>query len=213
MVIGRPASFAGVALITLLLILWVMCRSAPAAVSVTGSPGSRCSESSGTLNCAHASTNVNASESEAEEPEEELEAGSEEAATAEVEAEEEETGFQAGGSPSGRAGATGNVSLSKLELTAQATAALDHHHPSASAIVFSFTLSAPSKVRVTLVRQTVSHDQKRWTALPDSLTVNASLGRVSCRLSGHNHLSPGRYRLTVRPLAGNSRSIYLSARQ
>ncbi len=147
------------------------------------------------------------SDSESEEAEEELEEKAEEAATAEAEAEEEGS---VTGSPANHAGATGVAVLSDLKLTAQAAAALDRHRPSASAIGFSFTLSASSKVRITLVEQTDSHGHDRWARLPDSLTVNAGPGRVTHSLTSHNRLSPGRYRLTVKPLGGRSRSIFLS---
>jgi hypothetical protein len=80
------------------------------------------------------------------------------------------------------------------------------------ALEFSFTLTAPAKVHVTLVEQTSSHGHKHWTTLPDSLTANAGKGRGSGKLTGHNRLSPGRYRLTLKPSSGRSRSIYLTAR-
>jgi hypothetical protein len=46
--------------------------------------------------------------------------------------------------------------------------------------------------------------------LPDSLVLSLSQGHVARSLKGHNHLSAGRYRLTVKPTGGRSRSIYLS---
>ncbi|MGA9876616.1 MAG: hypothetical protein WBQ21_12485 [Solirubrobacteraceae bacterium] len=209
MVATRPRLFAGGASIVLLA-LWIVCSSAPTSAFAAGLSRSYCSSSDGLLGCARTPAIAHASEAE---PEEELEEGAEEAATAEVEAEEEAEGSQLAGSPSHRAGSSGVAVLSDLRLTAQATAALDRHRPSASEIGFSFMLSAPSKVRVTLVEQSESHGHKRWTELPDSLTVNAAAGRVSRTLGGHNHLSPGRYRLSVTPLMGRPRSIYLNARE
>jgi hypothetical protein len=97
-------------------------------------------------------------------------------------------------------------------LTAKATAALRHGKAPASAVEFSFVLSAPAKLYVTLVEQTSSHGHKSWTMLPDSLTTTAGKGRASGRLTGHNRLSAGRYRLTLKPSSGRSRSIYLTVR-
>lgn len=73
-------------------------------------------------------------------------------------------------------------------------------------------LSAPAKLHVTLVEQTTSHGHKHWTTLPDSLTTKAGKGLVSDKLTGRNRLSAGRYRLTLKPTNGRSRSIYLTAR-
>jgi hypothetical protein len=204
----RPISLASATLIALSA-MWIACCMIPAAVSASGPTGLPCSAGVST-DCARAPAIAKASDSEGEEPEEELEEGGEEAATAEAEA--EETGSEAISS-SGRSGGLASVVLSHLRLTVQASTALERHRPSASAIGFSFMLSAPSKVRVTLVEQTTVHGHEQWTALPDSLTVNAGLGHVSRNLTGHNRLSPGRYRLTLRPLTGRSRSIYLSARR
>jgi hypothetical protein len=159
----------------------------------------------------HTSPLARTSESEGEETEEELEEDEEGTATAEAEV--EEAGSAEAGSPSNRAGDSGAAVLSRLRLTAQATVALERRHPSASTIAFSFTLSAPTKVRVTLLEQTGSPGRTHWATLPDSLTVGANRGRVSDSLAGHNHLAPGRYRLTVKPSGGRSRSIYLSARR
>ena len=46
--------------------------------------------------------------------------------------------------------------------------------------------------------------------LPDSLSLSLTQGHVARSLKGHNHLQVGRYRLTVKPAGGHSRSIYLS---
>lgn len=152
-----------------------------------------------------------ASDSESEEDEEEFEEGGEEAAS--IEAETEEAASEASGTPPSGTKSGAGVVLSQLRLTARASAALERHHPTAAAIWFSFTLSAPSELRVTLVERTGGHGQQRWTALPDSTTLDASRGHVSRGLVGHNRLTPGRYRLTVKPLAGRPRSIYLSTRR
>jgi hypothetical protein len=111
-------------------------------------------------------------------------------------------------------GARASVAIvSQLKLTARGLAALEHHQPSASTLGFSFMLSAPAIVKVTLVKQMGSHGERHWQPLPDSLIVNAAKGRVNRRLRGRNRLTRGRYRLTVKPLAGSPRSIYLSARR
>ena len=81
--------------------------------------------------------------------------------------------------------------------------------PPASAVAFSFTLSARATVHVTIVRQASTDGSKHWDTLPDSLTLSLSHGHVARSLKGRNHLSPGRYRLTVKPADGHSRSIYL----
>ncbi len=148
------------------------------------------------------------SDGEAEEPEEELQEGGEEAATAEVEAEEGEEGEDA--SPATGSKSANSVAVSHLELTTRATAALARRLPSASAIAFSFMLSATANVRVTIVRQTSTGGHKHWATLPDSLTLSLTQGHVARSLKGRNHLSSGRYRLTVKPTGGRSRSIYLS---
>lgn len=200
--------------LAMLLALWLLWAPL-ASTSKAASTGSPCSALDGSA-CTSALAIAQASDSE--EGEEEPETDEEEAASTEAEAEED--GSATAGSPSNHgssrpsnpgSGPNGAV-LSQLRLTAKATSALKHSRPSASTVAFSFTLSAPAKVRVTLVRQTSSHGRKRWTMLPDSLTVSAGEGRVTRNLTGHNRLSPGRYRLTAKPLTGRPRSIYLSIR-
>ena len=162
--------------------------------------------------CAHAPTVAHVSDSEGEEAEEEeLEEGAEEAATAEVEAEEAETAT--GNSATNGSSGADSVVLSHLQLTAKATAALAHHLPVASVVSFSFTLSAPAKVQVRIVRQSSTAGHRDWTTLPDSLTLSTAEGHTALSLKGHNRLSAGRYRLTVKPTGGLSRSIYLSVRR
>lgn len=203
----------------MLLAVWVLCCTTMTSVSVATPTGLPCAGfRGGSASCAYVMATAQASAGEGEEEPEESE-GEEEVASAEAEA--EEAGARTVGSPSSRASSpsvnpsTGAnvVVLSQLKLTASATAALRRRMPSASTVGFSFMLSAPAKVRVTLVKQTGKHGHKQWAALPDSLTVSAGKGRVSRSLTGHNKLSPGRYRLTVKPMMGRSRSIYLSARR
>jgi hypothetical protein len=150
-----------------------------------------------------------ASDEEAEEQEEEMPEGGEEAATAEVEAEEAEGGEAV--LPT--SASASSIVISQLKLTPRATAALTQRLPSASSIGFSFTLSAPASLHVAIVRQASTSGSKRWATLPDSLTLSVGQGHVSRSLKGHNHLSAGRYRLTLKPAGGRSRSIYLSVRR
>lgn len=196
------ASFA------VLLGLWSMWGTLTPSASAARATRSQC-EATG---CAQASAIAHASDSESEEAEEEeFEEGTEEAATAEVEAEEAEAGTSSSATPDSTG--EGSVVLSHLELTTNATAALAHGLPSVSAIGFSFRLSAPAKVQVTILRQTGGEGHTHWTALPDSLTLTLARGRITRSLKGHSRLSPGRYRLTAKPSDGRSRAIYLSVRR
>jgi hypothetical protein len=202
----RLTALAG-GLLAALMVLWMACcTTAPSASATVARP--LCSGAT-SLGCARTLAIAGTGGGETEEPEEEPE-GAEEAATAEVEDEEE--GSEEGSASSERAAQEGVV-LSQLRLTANATTALAHHHPLASAIGFSFTLSAATEVRVTLVRQTSEHGHTDWVVLPDSLSLHAKQGRVSHDLTGHNRLSPGRYRLTLKPADGRSRAIYLNAQR
>ena len=215
----RLASLSGTVLIVLLAGL-LLCATALAATSIVTPSGSSCSGSSNAgPHCANTTTIAD----EAQQDEEESEERDDEEVGVSPEAGAEEAGSNQG-SPSNRApgqsssnpqtGGAGSrrstVVLSRLKLTARTTAALRHRRPSASTVGFSFTLSAPAEVRVTLVKQTTSGGHKRWT-ISDSLTLSANKGRIQSRLTGHNELAPGNYRLTVKPTKGNSHSIYLSA--
>jgi hypothetical protein len=206
----RAVVLAG-CLVAALASLWITCwASTPLAAAATVTP--RPCSAAALLSCTQSLAIAHTSDNEATEPEEELEEGSEEAATAEAEAEAEEGDSEEGGSSSERS-APGDVLLSGLRLTANATTALEHHHPLASAIGFSFTLSTAAKVQVTLLEQTDAYGHTGWVALPDSLSLNAKQGRVSHELRGHNRLTPGRYRLTLDPSGGRARAIYLDARR
>lgn len=185
----------------------MLCGTLAVPASAVAQPGPSCS----TLKVTQGSCTpvfAHTSDSEAEEAEEEPQEGEEEAATAEVEAEEAEDGEDI--SPTTGSDGSGSAAVSSLKLTARATAALTHRLPTASAIAFSFTLSARADVHVTIVRQTGSGGREHWATLADSLTLSLRGGHVARSLKGRNHLSPGRYRLTVKPTGGHSRSIYLS---
>lgn len=103
-----------------------------------------------------------------------------------------------------------SVSLSDLRLTAKTAAALKHHSPAVSSVGFSFVLSAPTEVHVTLFKQTTSHGHSHWSPVPGSVTVSAVKGQIHHSLGGRGRLSSGRYMLTATPGKGRSRSIYLS---
>ncbi|HXC23329.1 MAG TPA: hypothetical protein VNU28_01980 [Solirubrobacteraceae bacterium] len=154
---------------------------------------------------------AHASDSEAEEPEEELQEDVEEQATTEAEAEAEAEEAEGGEMTLPATGSDNSTAVSDLKLTARAAAALAHRLPPVSAIGFSFTLSSPASVRITIVKQTSTSGHGHWTRLPDSLTLSVAQGRATRSLKGENRLSPGRYRLTVKPAGGRPRSIYLSA--
>jgi hypothetical protein len=189
--------------------LLVLCSTALAARSIFSPSGVSCSGSSeARLGCA--STAIAAGEGEEDEGSEEG-GGEEDAASAEASAEESGPSSNPQATNSGSSGNV--VVLSRLRLTSSATSALKHRRPPASTVRFSFTLNAPAKLHVTIVKQTSGVGmarKKRWTTLPDSLILSAGQGRVERSLTGHNRLSPGRYRLTVKPITGNPRSIYLS---
>ena len=202
---SSAASQVGVLLVALLCLYLMLCVTATSPALAAGLP---CSLSSPQHSCTPAAVLAHTSDSEAEELEEEPQEGGEETATAEVEAEEGEEGEDT--SPATGSERANSVAVSHLELTAWATAALARRLPTASAVAFSFTLSASADVRVTIVRQMSTGGHKHWATLPDSLTLSLTRGHVARSLKGHNHLSPGRYRLTVKPADGHSRSIYLS---
>jgi len=197
----RPPSAVGGAL-TALLALWLLllftALTSVSAAATTGSPCSGFTQRS--TGCASAFVDIGAGGEEE----------GEEAAEEEAEGEGEEEGETAvAGSPSSGSSVTNAVVLSKLKLTAQAGAALKHPRPTASVVGFSFTLSAATKVRVTLVKQTRVQGRTQWVTLPNSLTLTAAKGQDRGSLKGHNRLSPGRYRLTLKPATGQPHSIYL----
>jgi hypothetical protein len=223
---ARPRSWALTTNVLLVLLaLWWLCSTAIASGAARTSASSLCfAAGRGHAACASAPPTVRASDGEGEEGQEEAQEGEEEAA-ASTEARAEEAGPSAGGSASNRpSGPSVNLGsaptpranlavVSRLELTTKARASLRQHAPPASSLGFSFTLSTTAQVKVTLLKQTKGSGRKRWTPVPDSLVVSAGKGRISRSFAGNNRLSPGRYRLTVKPAGGNPCSIYLSARR
>lgn len=109
----------------------------------------------------------------------------------------------------GRRSKSGAAVVSALHLTHRSSTRLERN-PLASQVEFSFRLTKSSKVRVRFVKQSGRGTVKRWTAIPGgSLAIAAGSGSTLHRLSAANRLAPGRYRLTVRPAGGRSRSIYV----
>jgi subtilase family protein len=102
---------------------------------------------------------------------------------------------------------TTTVQLSSLALTLHAIVALNHSRPRASQVAFNFTVNAASHLRVTLSKRSRVHGRLLWQALRDSLTIAAAGGRNSHRLSAHNVLATGLYRLTLTPSHGAARSV------
>jgi hypothetical protein len=99
------------------------------------------------------------------------------------------------------------IRLSGLTLTLSALIALNHSHPRISQVGFTFDANVAAPVRVALARRVRSHRHMRWQTLPGSLTLAAIAGRNSHRLSGHQVLPAGAYRLTLTPGGGAARSL------
>jgi hypothetical protein len=97
--------------------------------------------------------------------------------------------------------------LSAPALTETASEALSHGKPKVSQIAFAFTLNVAAHVQVKLAKQVVTHGRKRWQTLPYALTITGARGRDSSRLSAHAALAPGRYRLTLTPVGGVTRTL------
>jgi Subtilase family len=120
-----------------------------------------------------------------------------------------------GGFPSGASSSSGGSArtpvrlsrLSRLALTARASAVIARRLPTLTQVAFAFTLSAPARVRVTLSRQIRVHGRLRWVSAPGALTLDVAAGRDRAHLRGRSALSPGRYRLTLSPAHGGARSI------
>jgi hypothetical protein len=99
------------------------------------------------------------------------------------------------------------IRLSDLALTLSALIGLNHSHPRISQVGFAFDISASARVRVSLAERLRAHRHTRWQTLPGSLTLGASAGHNSHRLSGHRTLAAGDYRLTLTPSGGAPRSL------
>jgi hypothetical protein len=97
--------------------------------------------------------------------------------------------------------------LSAPALRRTAAAALRRGKPRVSRIAFAFTLNVAARVRVSLAKQVTVHGRVRWQTLPYSRTLAGAAGRNSAHLSARGALAPGRYRLTLAPALGASRSL------
>ncbi len=99
------------------------------------------------------------------------------------------------------------ISLTGLTLTTNAIVALNGSRPRISQVGFVFDISPGARVRAVLAERVRAHRRTRWQTLPSSITIAATTGRNSRRLSGHRVLSAGVYRLTLTPSGGPSRSL------
>jgi Subtilase family len=99
------------------------------------------------------------------------------------------------------------IRLSAFALTPNALIALRRVRPRISSVGFVFTLSGAVGVRATLAKRIRVRGRGQWKPLPGTLSFAAIKGRNRRRLSSHNPLTPGRYRLTLIPQHGSARSI------
>jgi Subtilase family len=112
-----------------------------------------------------------------------------------------------GTSSPGTSGATTAAApvVSALGIRRRALAAL-RRHPRLSRLGFTFTLSMPARVRVTLARRVRVHGRMQWRAVATPLVFPAHAGPQTHRLSGRAPLARGRYLLTLAPERGAARS-------
>lgn len=98
----------------------------------------------------------------------------------------------------------------RLSLTTAAIVALNRSRPQLAKIAFTFALSAPALVRVTLARWARVHGHWRWVTLRGSNSFAARAGVNHSHLRGRGALPSGRYRLTLTPAHGVAGSIAIS---
>jgi Subtilase family len=103
--------------------------------------------------------------------------------------------------------------VSALRLTRRAIAALSRRHPRIGNLGFSFALSAPARVRVTISKRAQVQGHTRWVVLSKPFTILGRSGIQAHRLSGRRVLAAGRYRLTLTPASGTGESIVFQMRQ
>ncbi len=111
------------------------------------------------------------------------------------------------GSARASAAAAGSVRLTNLALTFGAIAALNRGRPRISQLAFTFTLSAPARVLVTLTRRVRVHGRGRWAVQRGSFAIAAAQGDDRSHLRSSRALRAGRYRLTLLPARGAPQSI------
>jgi len=98
--------------------------------------------------------------------------------------------------------------LSALALTRRAIIALNRVRPRVSQVGFAYTLSAATRIRVTLAKRVRIRGRTRWKLISRPLATFAVGGRESRQLSGRGALTPGRYQLTLTPARGAAQSIF-----
>jgi hypothetical protein len=103
--------------------------------------------------------------------------------------------------------------VSALRLTRHAIAALSRRHPRIGNLGFSFALSAPARVRVTISKRAHVHGRTRWVVLSKPFTILGRSGIQAHRLSGRRVLAAGRYRLTLTPASASAKSIVFQIRR
>ncbi len=124
-------------------------------------------------------------------------------------------GFGALGSPSGPAPApvpiapapAGPPRITSLSLTRTAVQALIASRPRIARMGFSFTITAPARVRVILLRQARRGGRLRWSPAAAAFALTARTGVNSSHLLGRGHLGRGPYRITLVPSSGAARSV------
>ncbi|HEY3759546.1 MAG TPA: S8 family serine peptidase [Solirubrobacteraceae bacterium] len=106
-------------------------------------------------------------------------------------------------------GASGQtVRIASIALTASTSAALLRESPLAiSRLAFAFTIDAAARVRVTLARRVRTAGHSRWELEPGSFTLSARRGGERFHMRGRATLAGGRYRVTLTPIGGPSRSL------
>ncbi len=99
------------------------------------------------------------------------------------------------------------IRLTALALTPYALLSLRSVKPKIRAVGFAFTLSAAARVHATLAKLVRVSGRELWQLVPGSLSFAAIKGRNRRHLTNHSALSPGRYRLTLKPQNGTAQSI------
>jgi hypothetical protein len=104
---------------------------------------------------------------------------------------------------------SGPPRTSSLGLTLGAVVALNRARPRSSQLVFSFTISAPARVRASLAKRRRGHGHTRWRPMRASRSFFVAAGAHTARLAGRTVLTRGVYRLTLAPLHGIARSMLI----
>jgi Subtilase family len=109
--------------------------------------------------------------------------------------------------PSPAASLSPSLELTAFALTPTALLALNRARPKVSSVGFAFTLSAAARVRATLAKLVRARGRDRWVTVPGALTFSATKGRNQRHLTSSDGLTSGRYRLTLAPQAGATRTL------